>query len=111
MYQIHNPVIITTLKINLNDILKIYKYLIESHLSWQLYRHPDPRFANELVPIHEVIKEQAERDEDSELEAVGKLLSNIMNAKNSFILGDVDESLYRKCDQNGNIRWYGDCTL
>ena len=67
--------------------------MLESNFGWQIYKHPN--CTNEVVPIHEVIENQAKREMDPDLEAAGKMLSKVMNAKKILILGDGDYKLLR----------------
>ena len=62
-------------------------------MGWQIYEHP--KCNNEVVPIHEVIKNQAERENDPSLKEAEELFSKIMNSKTALILGDRDYKFLR----------------
>ena len=41
-----------------------------SYKKWQVYHHPDTKYEGKVIPVYEVIRKQAERDENEELRKV-----------------------------------------
>ena len=56
------------------------------------------------MPIHEVIEKQAQREEDSDLKKVAKILCDINLFKHILIIGDVDSNFLRRLNDGISLK-------
>ena len=64
---------------------------------WQVYHHPDRKYEVKVIPVYEVIRKQAERDENEELRKVAEILSNIdKNYQEILLIGDINNEFLEK---------------
>ena len=64
---------------------------------WQVYHHPNPKYEGKVIPVYEVIRKQAERDENEDLRKVAEILSNIdKNYQEILLSGDIDDEFLEK---------------
>ena len=64
---------------------------------WQVYHHPNPKYEGKVIPVYEVIRKQAERDENEDLRKVAEILSNIdKNYQEILVSGDINDAFLEK---------------